>query len=252
MSTPTALARRSWGCALTEYTRRDEVVIATKVCEPMASGPNRGGLSRKAIFTELDASLRRLGTDYIDLYQIHRADPTTPWEETLEALHDAVKPGKVRYIGVSSLWAWEFTKTLCLQTINGWTRFVSIQDHYNLLDREEEREVHPLCSDQHIAVMPWSPLARGKLTRDWDAETKRSQTDPTQGFLYEGDADQAIVAKVAEIAAARGIPRRPRYPTRPSRTGLDAEQTGGHGSHRRSRQAAAPRRRHCSCRPAAQ
>ena len=196
------------GRALAEYARRDEVVIATKVHFPTGPGPNQHGLSRKAIFTEVDASLRRLETDYIDLYQIHAADPTTPWEETLDALHDLVRTGKVRYIGASSLWAWEFSKALYLQKMNGWARFVSIQDHYNLLDREEEREVYPLCADQGIAVMPWSPLARGKLTRDWDTTTARSDNDAMQqSGIYGSEADRAIVEKVAEIATARGVPR---------------------------------------------
>ena len=196
------------GRTLAEYARRDEVVIATKVYFSTGPGPNRHGLSRKAIFTEVDASLRRLGTDYIDLYQIHAADPTTPWEETLDALNDVVRSGKVRYIGGSSLWAWEFCKALYLQKLYGWARFVSIQDHYNLLDREEEREVYPLCGDQGIGVMPWSPLARGKLTRDWDTATTRSENDAMQqSGIYGSETDRAIVEKVAEIAASRGVSR---------------------------------------------
>jgi 1-deoxyxylulose-5-phosphate synthase len=196
------------GRTLAEYARREEVVIATKVYFSTGPGPNRHGLSRKAIFTEVDASLRRLGTDYIDLYQIHAADPTTPWEETLDALNDVVRSGKVRYIGASSLWAWEFCKALYLQKLNGWARFISIQDHYNLLDREEEREVYPLCADQGIGVMPWSPLARGKLTRDWDTATTRSENDAMQqSGIYGSEIDRAIVEKVAEIATARGVPR---------------------------------------------
>ena len=183
-------------------------MIATKVYFSTGPGPNRHGLSRKAIFTEVDASLRRLGTDYIDLYQIHAADPTTPWEETLDALNDVVRSGKVRYIGASSLWAWEFCKALYLQKLNGWARFVSIQDHYNLLDREEEREVYPLCADQGIGVMPWSPLTRGKLTRDWDTATTRSENDAMQqSGIYGSETDRAIVEKVAEIATGRGVPR---------------------------------------------
>jgi 1-deoxyxylulose-5-phosphate synthase len=196
------------GRTLAEYARRDEVVIATKVYFSTGPGPNRHGLSRKAIFTEVDASLRRLGTDYIDLYQIHAADPMTPWEETLDALNDVVRADKVRYIGASSLWAWEFCKALYLQRLNGWARFVSIQDHYNLLDREEEREVYPLCADQGIGVMPWSPLARGKLTRDWDTATTRSENDAMQqSGIYGSETDRAIVEKVAEIAASRGVSR---------------------------------------------
>ena len=166
------------GRALNEYARRDEVVIATKVHGAMNAGqPNGRGLSRKAIMTEIDASLRRLGADYVDLYQIHRWDPHTPIEETLEALHDVVKAGKARYLGASSMYAWQFSKALYLADRYGWTRFVAMQDHYNLLNREEEREMHGLCLDQAVAVLPWSPLARGRLTRDWDASTARSDTD---------------------------------------------------------------------------
>ncbi|MET0329988.1 MAG: aldo/keto reductase, partial [Dyella sp.] len=153
------------GRALREFTRRDEVVIATKVFLPMRQGPNGGGLSRKAIMSEIDASLKRLGTDYVDLYQIHRWDHDTPIEETLEALHDIVKAGKVRYLGASSMYAWQFSKAQYLAERHGWTRFVSMQNHYNLLYREEEREMMPLCADQGVAVLPWSPLARGRLTR---------------------------------------------------------------------------------------
>jgi aryl-alcohol dehydrogenase-like predicted oxidoreductase len=197
------------GRALKDFARRDEVVIATKVHAPMRPGPNGSGLSRKAIFTEIDASLTRLGTDYIDLYQIHRLDPTVPMEETLEALHDVVKSGKVRYIGASSMFAWQFSKALYLQRMNGWTRFVSMQDHYNLLNREEEREMLPLCADQGIGVIPWSPLARGRLTRDWDTVTDRSSADAFGETLYRATeaADRAVVEKVASIASARGIPR---------------------------------------------
>ena len=165
------------GRALAEYTSRDEIVIATKLHGRMRPGPNGAGLSRKAVMTEIDASLTRLGVDYVDLYQIHRWDPNTPIEETLEALHDVVKAGKARYIGASSMYAWQFAKALYLAEMHGWTRFVSMQDHYNLLNREEEREMLPLCADQGIGVLPWSPLARGRLTRDWDETTTRSQTD---------------------------------------------------------------------------
>jgi len=172
----------------------------------MRPGPNGAGLSRKAILAELNASLTRLGTDYIDLYQIHRWDPHTPIEETLEALDSAVRSGKVRYLGASSMWAWQFSKALHRAGEHGWHRFVSMQDHYNLLNREEEREMLPLCADQGIGVIPWSPLARGRLTRDWDESTSRSETDEFGGKLYN-DADRVIVERVAEVAAARGVPR---------------------------------------------
>lgn len=155
------------GRALAEFARRDEIVIATKVNGAMHEGPNGRGLSRKAVMTEIDNSLRRLGTDYVDLYQIHRFDPATPVEETMEALHDVVKAGKARYIGASSMYAWQFSKAQYTARLNGWTRFVSMQNHYNLLYREEEREMLPLCADQGVGVLPWSPLARGRLTRDW-------------------------------------------------------------------------------------
>ena len=191
-----------------QHTRRDEVVIATKVHGAMNPGrPNGGGLSRKAIMAEIDNSLRRLGTDYVDLYQIHRWDPTTPIEETLEALHDVVKAGKARYLGASSMYAWQFSKALYLADLNGWTRFVSMQDHYNLLHREEEREMHPLCEDQDVAVLPWSPLARGRLTRDWDESTARSETDEFGKRLYASSGDKEVVEQVATIAAARGVSR---------------------------------------------
>ncbi len=196
------------GRALAEMTRREEVVIATKVHGRMRPGPNGAGLSRKAIMTEVDASLSRLGTDYIDLYQIHRWDPMTPIEETLEALHDVVKAGKARYIGASSMYAWQFAKALYLADLHGWTRFVSMQDHYNLLHREEEREMLPLCADQQVGVLPWSPLARGRLTRDWDQTTNRSETDAFGSTLYDQDAgDRTIAERVAEIADRRGVPR---------------------------------------------
>src|SRR4051794_1179903 len=195
------------GRAIKDFARRDEVVIATKVYGRMRPGPNGAGLSRKAIFDEIDNSLRRLGTDYVDLYQIHRFDYTTPIEETLEALHDVVKSGKARYIGASSMYAWQFAKALYVSRLNGWTEFVSMQDHLNLLYREEEREMLPLCEDQKIAVIPWSPLARGRLTRDWDETTARSETDGFGKTLYTQsiDADRKIVGAVAEIAKARNI-----------------------------------------------
>jgi aryl-alcohol dehydrogenase-like predicted oxidoreductase len=193
------------GRALKDFAPRDEVVLATKVFSRMRPGPNGAGLSRKAIFAELDASLRRLQTDYIDLYQIHRWDYGTPIEETLEALHDAVKSGKVRYIGASSMSAWQFTKALYLADLHGWTRFVAMQDHYNLLYREEEREMLPLCADQGVGVIPWSPLARGKLTRPWDETTTRKETDDFGQSLYR-DEDRAIVERVLEVAAKRDLP----------------------------------------------
>jgi aryl-alcohol dehydrogenase-like predicted oxidoreductase len=197
------------GQALKDYARRDEVVIATKVFFPMSKGPNGGGLSRKAIFTAIDASLRRLGTDYVDLYQIHRLDRSTPIEETLEALHDVVKAGKARYLGASSMYAWQFSKALHVARQNGWTPFVSMQNYYNLLYREEEREMLPLCADARIAVLPWSPLARGRLTRPWNTETARTQTDPFGKSLYAATeaSDRKIVDQVAAIAAARGVPQ---------------------------------------------
>ena len=185
---------------------RDEVVIATKVNGPMRQGPNRVGLSRKAIMAEVDHSLRRLGTDFIDLYQIHRLDRRTPMEETLEALHDVVKAGKVRYLGASSMWAWEFSKALHLAEANRWTKFVSMQDHYNLLNREEEREMLPLCVDQGVGVIPWSPLARGRLARPWDEVTARSESDAFGSRLYHEATDRQIVERVAEVADERSVP----------------------------------------------
>ena len=197
------------GRALKELTRREEVVIATKVHGRMRPGPNGAGLSRKAILQELDASLTRLGTDYVDLYQIHRFDHETPIEETLEALHDVVKAGKVRYIGASSMYAWQFATMLHTADANGWTRFSTMQNYVNLLYREEEREMLPLCEAEGIGVIPWSPLARGRLTRDWDAQTERSQTDKFGRTLYEhsADADRKVVEAVAAVAAERGVPR---------------------------------------------
>jgi aryl-alcohol dehydrogenase (NADP+) len=194
------------GRALKDFADREDVVLATKVHGRMRPGPNGAGLSRKAILAELEASLRRLGTDYVDLYQVHRWDPHTPVEETLEALDACVRSGKVRYLGASSMWAWQFSKALHLAGEHGWHRFVSMQDHYNLLNREEEREMLPLCADQGIGVIPWSPLARGRLTRDWDASTTRSETDEFGARLYN-DADEVIVERVAEVAEARGAPR---------------------------------------------
>ena len=197
------------GQALKDFTRRDEVVIATKVFFPMSAGPNGGGLSRKAVFTAIDASLRRLGTDYVDLYQIHRWDSATPIEETLEALHDVVKAGKARYLGASSMYAWQFSKALYLARQLGLTPFSSMQNFYNLLYREEEREMLPLCADARIAVLPWSPLARGRLTRDWGTETPRIRTDPYGNSLFAAteNSDRRVVEQVAAIASARGVPR---------------------------------------------
>jgi aryl-alcohol dehydrogenase-like predicted oxidoreductase len=194
------------GRALRDFADRDELVIATKVHGRMRPGANGQGLSRKAILGEIDASLVRLGTDYVDLYQIHRWDPATPIEETLEALHDVVKAGKARYIGASSMWAWQFAKANYLAEAAGWTPFVSMQNHYNLLNREEEREMLPLCADLGVGVIPWSPLARGKLTRDWDAETTRSESDEFGRTLYR-DADRDIAEAVAAVAEERGVPR---------------------------------------------
>jgi aryl-alcohol dehydrogenase-like predicted oxidoreductase len=196
------------GRALADFARRDEIVLATKVHGRMHEGPNGAGLSRKAIMTEIDNSLRRLGTDYVDLYQIHRWDNATPIEETLEALHDVVKAGKARYIGASSMYAWQFSKALYTAERHGWTRFSTMQNHYNLLHREEEREMLPLCADQGIGVIPWSPLARGRLARDWDASTARTATDEFGKSLYQ-EGDREIVDSVAEVADARGVGRAP-------------------------------------------
>ncbi len=193
------------GGALLSMVPRDEVVIATKVHGRMRPGPNGQGLSRKAIMSEIDNSLRRLGTDYVDLYQIHRWDYATPIEETLEALHDVVRAGKARYIGASSMASWQFAQALYVADLNGWTRFVSMQNYYNLLYREEEREMLPLCDDQGIGVIPWSPLARGRLTRAWDATTARSENDEFGKSLY-GEVDKPVVDAVVRIAQARGVP----------------------------------------------
>jgi len=200
------------GRALKDYANRDDVVIATKIRHPMRSGPNGKGLSRKAIMAEIDHSLRRLGTDYVDLYLIHRMDNSTPLEETLEALHDVVKAGKVRYLGASSMHAWEFSKALHMQKANGWARFVTMQNHYNLLAREEEREMLPLCADEGVGTMVWSPLARGRLARGWDEakNTTRSGKDGFADMLYTQftkESDRQIIDTVGEIAAARGVSR---------------------------------------------
>jgi aryl-alcohol dehydrogenase-like predicted oxidoreductase len=197
------------GKALKDMAKRDDIVIATKVFNRMRPGPNGMGLSRKAIMTEIDHSLRRLGTDYVDLYQIHRFDYDTPIEETLEALHDVVKAGKARYIGASSMHAWRFMKMLKTSEKNGWTRFSTMQNYVNLIYREEEREMLPLCREEGIGVIPWSPLARGRLTRDWDETTARTETDEFGKTLYAAtaDADRKVVEAVAKVAKARGIPR---------------------------------------------
>ena len=196
------------GRALRDFAKRDQVVIATKVHGAMGDGPNERGLSRKHILDSIDASLRRLGTDYVDLYQIHRWDYETPIEETLDALNDIVRAGKARYIGASSMFAWQFAKALYTSRLNGWARFVSMQNHYNLVYREEEREMNPLCRDQGVALIPWSPLARGFLagnrTRDHKGETTRSTTDPFADRLYYRDEDFKIVERVTQLAKQRG------------------------------------------------
>ncbi len=193
------------GRALRDMANRDEVVIATKVYFPVRRGRNARGLSRKAIMTELDASLRRLGTDYIDLYQTHRWDDRTSIEETLGALHDAVTSGKVRYIGASSMWAWQFSKALYTSEIRGFSRFISMQNQYSLLQREEEREMHPLCADRGVGTIPWSPLGRGLLTRDWDETTRRSTSDPMMARRFDEAKDRPIVERVAEVAREKGV-----------------------------------------------
>ena len=197
------------GRALKEFVKRDDIVLATKVNGRMRPGANGAGLSRKAIFAEIDNSLKRLGTDFVDLYQIHRGDPTVPIEETMEALHDVVKAGKARYIGASNMYAWQFAKAIYTSRINGWTEFVSMQDHINLINREEEREMLPFCLDQGIAVMPWSPLARGRLTRAWAESSARIETDEFGKTLYNNfpDSDRQVTEAVGKIAVARGLPR---------------------------------------------
>ena len=193
------------GRAIKRWTRREDVVLATKVHGKMHEGPGGSGLSRKAIMENIDASLTRLGTDYVDLYQIHRFDPHTPVEETMEALHDVVKAGKARYLGASSMWAWQFADMQHAADLHGWTRFVSMQDQYNLLMREEEREMFPLLAHQEVGSVPWSPLARGRLARPWGEQTQRSDTDAFGKKLYQ-DSDHAIVDAVDEVARGRGIP----------------------------------------------
>lgn len=197
------------GRAVADFARRDEVVIATKVFFPTGDGPNSRGLSRKHIMSAIDASLARLGTDYVDLYQIHRFDPDVPIEETMEALHDVVKAGKVRYLGASSMWTWQFATMQFTADLHGWTRFVSMQDQYNLIQREEEREMHPFALDQGVGVLPWSPLARGRLTRPAGETTARSETDAMTARMYRQDAesDSTIIETVASIADRRGVSR---------------------------------------------
>jgi aryl-alcohol dehydrogenase-like predicted oxidoreductase len=194
---------------LPELTRREEIVVATKVRFPSRQAPNIGGLSRKAILFEIDASLKRLRMDYVDLYQIHRWDPHTPIEETMEALHDVVKAGKARYIGASSMFAWQFAKAQQVARQHGWTRFVSMQPELSLLYREEEREMLPLCRDQGVAVLPWSPLARGRLARPWGEHTPRIASDAFGAKLFARtqDNDRDIVEALGKLAAQRGVPR---------------------------------------------
>lgn len=193
------------GRAIRDYTRREDVVLATKVFFGMHDGPGGSGLSRKAIMEQIDASLTRLGTEYVDLYQIHRFDPHTPVEETMEALHDVVKAGKARYLGASSMWAWQFAKMQHAAFANGWTPFVSMQNQYSLLQREEEREMFGLLADQGVGSIPWSPLAKGRLARPWGTQTKRADTD-AMGRRYIGEENEPIVAAVQKVAEGRGIP----------------------------------------------
>ena len=193
------------GRAIKKYSRREDVVLATKVHFPMHQGPGGSGLSRKAIMEQIDASLTRLDTDYVDLYQIHRSDPNTPVEETMEALHDVVKAGKARYIGASSMWAWQFSKMQYIAELHGWTKFVSMQDQYNLMQREEEREMFGLLADQGVGSIPYTPLAKGRLARPWGEHTQRFDVDPI-GRRFDIDADRPIVEAVQKVAEARGIP----------------------------------------------
>ena len=197
------------GRALCDFARREEVVIATKVFFPLEEGPNQGGLSRLHIMNAIDESLRRLGTDYVDLYQIHRFDPSTPIEETLEALHDVVKAGKARYIGASSMYAWQFAQCLYLADLHSWTRFVAMQNHYNLVYREEEREMMPLCREEGVGVIPWSPLARGFLAGDRNRDdlgsTTRAKSDEFAHSMYYQDTDFQVVDRVVELAGQRGV-----------------------------------------------
>ena len=193
------------GRAVTKFARRDDIVLATKLYFKMHDGPGGSGLSRKAIMEQVDASLARLGTDYIDLYQIHRFDPDTPVEETMSALHDVVRAGKARYLGASSMWAWQFAKMQHAAELHGWTRFVSMQDQYNLMQREEEREMFGVLADQGVGAIPWSPLAKGRLARPWGEHTRRSDNDPL-GQRFENESDRPIVEAVERIAESRQIP----------------------------------------------
>jgi 1-deoxyxylulose-5-phosphate synthase len=193
------------GRALRKYARREDIVLATKVHFTMHDGPGGSGLSRKAIMEQIDASLTRLDTDYVDLYQIHRFDPNTPVEETMEALHDVVKVGKARYIGASSMWAWQFSKMQYTAELRGWTKFVSMQDQYNLMQREEEREMFGLLADQGVGSIPYAPLAKGRLARPWGEHTRRFDTDPV-GRRFDIEGDRPIVEAVQKVAEARGIP----------------------------------------------
>lgn len=196
------------GRAITRYSRREDIVLATKVHFKMHDGPGGAGQSRKAIMEQVDASLRRLGTDYIDLYQIHRFDPTTPVEETMEALHDIIKAGKVRYIGASAMWAWQFSKLQYTASLHGWTRFISMQDQYSLLQREEEREMQGLLADQGVSSIPYSPLAKGRVARPWGTLTKRSSNDPVGNAHFDaaGERDKPIIDAVETVARERGVP----------------------------------------------
>jgi 1-deoxyxylulose-5-phosphate synthase len=193
------------GRAVTTYARREDIVLATKVHNKMHDGPGGSGLSRKAILEQLDASLRRLGTDYIDLYYVHRFDPDVPVEETMEALHDVIKAGKVRYVGASSMWAWQFAKMQPAADLGGWTRFVAMENQYNLLKREEEREMLPMCADMGVGCVPYSPLGKGRLARPWGQHTQRGDTDQV-AKSFDLDVDQPVVEAVHQIAEERGVP----------------------------------------------
>ncbi|PZF84277.1 aldo/keto reductase [Jiangella anatolica] len=194
------------GRAIRRYTRREDIVLATKVFFPMHDGPGGSGLSRKAIMEQIDASLARLGTDYVDLYQIHRLDPEVPAEETMEALHDVVKAGKVRYLGASSMWAWQFAKLQYTADLGGWTRFISMQNQYSLMQREDERELFALLADQGVGSIPWSPLGKGRLTRPWGERTTRGDVDTLMQQRYTEEADKPIADAVQRVAEARGLP----------------------------------------------